>query len=93
MPERPGRAGLTGRVRSPFHPKEQRMLQAVQSFSVGRRHVAKGQLVAADDPIVKGRESLFRSVESATAPAPQRRRARVRATVPEPVLDPPSVED
>lgn len=66
------------------------MLQANQSFSAGTRKIAKGQMVSDDDPIVEGRALLFDRV--GPEPQPTRRRARVRATVPGPVLDPPTVE-
>lgn len=57
------------------------MYQAVKTFAFRDRVVSKGDVVASDDPILEGRESLFRlvppppDVEQATA-APGERRAR-----------------
>lgn len=57
------------------------MPTARTSFSTGRRIVRRGQTVAADDPVLKGREHLFRpSVEQATA-APGEQRDLVRCDV------------
>ncbi|MGY6501640.1 MAG: hypothetical protein ACXIVQ_12230 [Acidimicrobiales bacterium] len=56
-------------------------LRARRSFSVGSRIIARGRIVAADDPIVAGRGHLFepvdarleREVERATAQPGERR--------------------
>lgn len=49
------------------------MLQARQSFTVGRRVIRKGTVLDNDDPIVKGREPLF---EDPSAAQPERRIVR-----------------
>lgn len=51
-------------------PAKKSQLVAVTSFRTADRvHVAEGQVVDADDPVVKGRENLFVSVEVAARPA------------------------
>jgi hypothetical protein len=63
------------------------MLKAKQSFAVGRRVIRRGQVVAADDPAVKGREALFTSelveaepvVERATAAPGEKRVTKPRS--------------
>lgn len=54
------------------------MWRAVRTFAAGRRVIAEGQEVAADDPIVRGREQLFQRVvaEGQEKPPPRRRRRR-----------------
>jgi len=40
------------------------MLQVSRSFAVGRTRYSRGTLVGADDPVVQGREALFRPAET-----------------------------
>ena len=40
-------------------------VRALESFSAGRRWVVAGDELPADDPIVKGREAKFESIEDA----------------------------
>jgi len=58
------------------------VVRADAAFSVGGVVVCPGDLYAADDPIVKGREGLFSPVG-----------VRVRASVPGPVVAPPPFLD
>jgi hypothetical protein len=44
------------------------MLRAKRTFFTSDKRIRKGDLVADDDPVVKGREALFESVD---VPAPQ----------------------
>lgn len=44
-------------------PTKTGYLRCTDGFCVGRRVVKRGQVVTADDPIVKGRERLFAPLE------------------------------
>ncbi|WP_112469419.1 hypothetical protein [Streptomyces triticisoli] len=46
------------------------MQRAKKIFFAPGRRVAKGELFADDDPILKGREMLFEQVDVPTAPEP-----------------------
>ena len=45
------------------------LLQPIEPFFWGQRFVAQDEIVASDDPVVKGREHLFKAVEVEQATA------------------------
>lgn len=70
-------------------------LRARETFFYGNRMIARGQLVNAADPIVKGREHLFEPtdadvpiIEQATAAPGERRNVRVRRAIRHPRAKP-----
>lgn len=54
-------------------------LRAKTYFAAGRRIVRAGDLLPDDDPIIKGREALFETIEEAVAPKPVKKAAPKKA--------------
>ncbi len=46
-----------------------KLLQPIESFFWGQRFVAQDEIISSDDPVVKGREHLFKTVEVEQATA------------------------
>ena len=59
-----------------------KVLTAIEPFFWGKRFVEQGEAVSSDDPVVKGREHLFRefTVESATASPGEKRNVTIPKT-------------
>jgi len=55
------------------------MPEVRRAFAVGRTVYKRGRHLAADDPVVKGREKLFRNIETATAAPGEIRNTRIPA--------------
>ncbi len=55
------------------------LLQPIEPFFWGQRFVAKDEIVSSDDPVVKGREHLFKpiEVEQATAAPGEKRNVAI----------------
>ena len=66
----------------------EKLLQPIEPFFWGQRFVAQDEIISSDDPVVKGREHLFKAieVEQATA-APGETR---NVTVPKKTVKKPS---